>query len=284
MDSVVIIGAPRSGTNMLRDILTSFNGVGSWPCDEINYIWRYGNARYPSDELPARLATQRVINYIRRQFESLAKSQAVDVVLEKTCANSLRVGFVDRVLPDTKFIYIYRDGLDATGSARLRWKADLDVTYILKKVRFVPLLDLPYYANRYVANRLHRLFSKKKQLAFWGPTMENMDEILASHTLEEVCALQWQRCVESAEAALLGIAPKRVIRVCYEELVAAPEREIARILSFLRIPATDQQVKSATVGVSTTSIGKGRASLGKDQLERLETLVADALDRYGYRG
>jgi len=34
---IIIVGAPRSGTNMLRDVLTSFDGVCTWPCDEINY-------------------------------------------------------------------------------------------------------------------------------------------------------------------------------------------------------------------------------------------------------
>ena len=35
---VVIIGAPRSGTNMLRDVLCDWPGVVTWPCDEINLI------------------------------------------------------------------------------------------------------------------------------------------------------------------------------------------------------------------------------------------------------
>ena len=33
---VVIIGAPRSGTNMLRDVLVGVGGYATWPCDEIN--------------------------------------------------------------------------------------------------------------------------------------------------------------------------------------------------------------------------------------------------------
>ena len=53
IQKVIIIGAPRSGTNILRDVLTSFDGICTWPCDEINYIWRHGNAKYPSDELLA---------------------------------------------------------------------------------------------------------------------------------------------------------------------------------------------------------------------------------------
>ena len=30
------------GHNMLRDVLTKLPGVATWPCDEINYIWRHG--------------------------------------------------------------------------------------------------------------------------------------------------------------------------------------------------------------------------------------------------
>ncbi|MDN5869901.1 MAG: sulfotransferase [Nitrococcus sp.] len=33
---VVIIGAPRSGTNMLRYVLTPIPGVRTWRCAEIN--------------------------------------------------------------------------------------------------------------------------------------------------------------------------------------------------------------------------------------------------------
>ena len=47
---VIIIGAPRSGTNMLRDALTALPDCGTWPCDEINYVWRHGNVGFPSDE------------------------------------------------------------------------------------------------------------------------------------------------------------------------------------------------------------------------------------------
>ena len=70
---LIIIGAPRSGTNMLRDVLVRFPGVATWPCDEINYIWRHGNLRYPSDEFPAERADARVQRYIRAQFDWVEK-------------------------------------------------------------------------------------------------------------------------------------------------------------------------------------------------------------------
>lgn len=210
---LVIIGAPRSGTNMLRDVLTSFGGIGTWPCDEINYIWRHGNVRYPSDEIPADRATPAAAAYIRARFEDIRRTQNVRIVVEKTCASCLRVPFINKVLPEARYVYIYRDGIDATGSAKLRWTAKLDIPYLMEKVRFVPLTDLPYYGLRYFWSRIYRVFSREKRLAFWGPKLDNMDEILEKHTLNEVCALQWQRCVEKADSDLAQIEPERVIRV-----------------------------------------------------------------------
>ena len=88
---VIIIGAPRSGTNMLRDILSSNGNISTWPCDEINYIWRHGNVRVPSDEIPENLASDAVITHIHQEFNRLFKKNKTKVILEKTCANSLRV-------------------------------------------------------------------------------------------------------------------------------------------------------------------------------------------------
>ena len=282
MNNIVIIGAPRSGTNMLRDVLTSFDGIGTWPCDEINYIWRHGNVRYPSDEIPASRATPAVANYIRGRFETIRRAQNVDVVVEKTCANCLRVPFVDRVVPDAKYIYIYRDGIDATGSAKLRWTAKLDIPYLMEKVRYVPFSDLPYYGLRYLWSRVYRLFSKDKRLAFWGPKLDDMQTILEAHPLNEVCALQWQRCVDAADQALAKMPDDKVVRIKYENFVTHPQEELVRILRFIGWDASPDRVASAVKGVSGKSLGKGRQALGETEVRNLETLVGESLARYGY--
>lgn len=279
---VVIVGAPRSGTNMLRDVLTSFDDIGTWPCDEINYIWRHGNVRYPSDELPASKATPPVVAYIRGRFNAIRRSQGVDVVVEKTCANCLRIPFVDKVVTDAKYIYIYRDGIDATGSAKLRWTAKLDIPYLMEKVRFVPLTDLPYYGFRYLWSRVYRFFSKEKRLAFWGPKLDDMHVILEQHSLTEVCAIQWQRCVDAAEKAFAEMPKDKIIRVKYEDFVTNPDAELTRIVNLLGVHVAPDQVARAVKGVSNKSLGKGREALGEVEVKSLENLVGDSLARYGY--
>ncbi len=279
---VIIIGAPRSGTNMLRDILTSFDGIGTWPCDEINYIWRHGNVRHPSDEIPATNASPTVKKYIRKRFDVIAKAHNFEVVVEKTCANSLRVPFVDQVIPDAKYIFIYRDGIDTTGSAKLRWTAKLDMPYILEKARFVPMADLPYYAIRYLWARVYRFLSHEKRLAFWGPALDNMQEILQQHTLNEICALQWQRCVDKAEQTFSSMPENKVIRIRYENFVHHPAEDLIRILSFMKKTAPDSKIADAVRGVSSKSLAKGRKALGDKEVRHLESFVEESLKRYGY--
>src|SRR5699024_6252863 len=83
---VIIIGAGRSGTNMLRDTLTQIAGVNTWPCDEINYIWRHYNLSYPNDEFTTSMATNRVKKYIHKQFDKIAAQSNTSYLVEKTCA------------------------------------------------------------------------------------------------------------------------------------------------------------------------------------------------------
>lgn len=281
-DSVIIVGAPRSGTNMLRDMLIELPGVGTWPCDEINYIWRHGNVKYSSDEFTPEMATTKIQEYIQRQFQKISEVADLGIVIEKTCSNSLRVGFVNKVIPDAKYIFIVRDGMDAVGSALNRWKASLDIPYILQKARYVPPADLPYYASRYLINHLYRIVSQESRLSLWGPAIENIDELLNQYSLPEVCALQWQACVENAERDFLTMSSGNIIRIKYEEFVAEPITEFARLAEFLNKDVPDSVNKYLKENVRQDSIGKGRKALGEAEVENILPLIADTLERYGY--
>lgn len=279
---VVIIGAPRSGTNMLRDVMCSLEAVETWPCDEINYIWRHGNAAYPSDAIPVDRATPRIKRFIQKAFSRIRAEENASVVVEKTCANSLRVPFVDAAVPDAKYIFIYRDGIDATGSAKLRWTAKLDWPYLRAKIRYVPVVDLPYYALRYFWHRFYRLFSAEKRLAFWGPKLDGMQEILQKHSLNEVCAIQWQQCVEHADQAFQAMPAGKVLRIRYEDFVAEPLAGLLEIIQWLDLDVPKESLAAAVASVSSRSVGKGRKALGVDEVAKLQALIGPTLEKFGY--
>jgi hypothetical protein len=274
---IIIIGAPRSGTNLLRDLLTSFPGVVTWPCDEINPLWRRHNTGWPDDALPAALATPKVRRSIRRAFASRARRGGVHTVVEKTCANSLRVDFVERTLPEARYIHIVRDGRDAVASALQRWSAPLDLKYSLKKARFVPLAELPYYAVRFAGSRCRRLLGRQRGRRSWGPRFPDIDRWLATEPLADVAADQWRQCVLLASHSLLRLPASRVAHGRYESLVARPAAELSRLLRFAKIPYHSDQLARAVRGVSVASVGRWRAALDAQIAARLTPSIEDTL-------
>jgi hypothetical protein len=279
---VIVIGAARSGTNILRDVLTGLEGYGSWPCDEINLLWRHGNTRYPTDELPADLATEPVRRYLRRAFDRIAEREHIEHVVEKTCANSLRVAFVDRILPNARYVFIVRDGRDAVASAMKRWSAPFDLRYTLKKARYVPVTDVPRYTTRLARNRIHHATSKDGRLASWGPRFEGMDQMLRTHSLAEVCAVQWSRSVDRADTDFGTMDQSRVHRLTYETFVADPAGELERLATFLGVELGRERMSDSVRDVSPSSVGNWRMALSPGDQDAIDPYVRPTLERHGY--
>ncbi len=267
---------------MLRDVLASLPGLGTWPCDEINYIWRHGNARFPNDEFKPEMATPKVQRYVRRAFQSVQRKGSLRRVVEKTCANSLRVGFLQTIFPEAQLIHILRDGRDVVASAALRWKASVDIPYLAKKARFVPLLDLPYYAARYFFNRARKTLSPQNRLASWGPRISGMEELIRNCPLEIVCAMQWKRCVESANSGFRDLEDGHGMTIKYEEFVLDPRGELRRILEFLGIQEKTSVVEKAIGNVSSNSLGRWKDRLDAGIQPLIEEEIADCLLANGY--
>ncbi len=278
----IIIGAGRSGTNMLRDILVQLPGLVTWPCDEINYIWRHGNRSFPTDEFSRAMATAPVAAYIRRKFEALSAGRGGAVCVEKTCANSLRCGFVDEIFPKARFLHIIRDGRDVSVSAGERWSAKLDPRYILKKARYVPPTDLPWYGLGYLKNRIDRLFSREGRLSVWGPRFTGMEAAFRDHPLPVACAIQWRACVSRATSELAQLAPERVLTLRYETFASAPPAGLAQICDFIGVQASRARLEELTTGVSQKSVGRWRQKLAPAEVAGIERHAGDLLDSLGY--
>lgn len=257
---VIILGAGRSGTNALRDLLSKFPETTTWPCDEINPIWRHGNVDWPNDEIPATRAVEKIRKFIRRAFVAQwRRGDKCTYVIEKTCANTLRVDFVDSVFPEALYISIVRDGNDVVRSAMKRWRGEMELPklqYFLAKARFIPISDLFNVGYMFIRARINKLRGEKR-LTVWGPRFEGV-EIIADSPLEEVCAAQWAACVEKAQESLSKIDPKRVFNVRYEDLVADPVSVTRAISGFLKMQLDeDAIVKSADVIFRPSPVAAG---------------------------
>ena len=278
---VFIIGAPRSGTNILRDCLSVSDSIATWPCDEINYIWKFGNAMYPTDQVKTDQLTEKIERYIRKQFQNLADQEKSRFVLEKTCANSLRVDYLNKVFPEAKYIYIYRDGVDCTASAVKRWKAEFDLSYTLKKVRYVPKSDLPYYFSKFLKNRIFKIFSKEKRLAFWGPNFDGMDELLKENDSTMISAHQWVKCNSLALDSFTSIDDQLIHKINYADLAKNPEYVIEGIVEYLELEVDEASpiIEFAKQNVRKSSVGKGYTEIPANQLSTINSLIKETMLR-----
>jgi len=276
INPIIIIGAPRSGTNILRDTLSTLRDIYTWDCDEIPYIWRYGNKKFITDILTPDMANPKIKSYIRSQFFKIGNNAKTDFILEKTCANSLRVDFVNEILPEAKFIYIIRNGLDVTYSIMQRWESKLSLSYTLKKFNYVPIFDIPYYGFEYIKNRIYK--ANNNRLKFWGPRFDDSNKIL-DLTLEEISAKQWVACVNSSNESFKKISPQRLFKLSYEDFVEEPKKIIKEMVEFIGVDL-DSNLKFPKV--SNSSIGKGSRNLSSIQFDKIEPIIYNTMIENNY--
>ena len=270
-NKVIIIGAGRSGTNMLRDVLVNLPGFATWPCDEINAIWMHGNVSKATDVLTKEDLNTRTQIYIRSAFKKIWSDSDAAYVVEKTCANSLRVGFIAEVLPEAKFIHILRDGMDVVASSRKRWRGEFELpyfSYYVKKARYVPLVDIPRYLFRYLKTRVSLLFSDDGHARRWGPWTKELHEMVNSNsTIEDICAVQWSQCVESIESEFQHLDESRHMTIRYESLVSDSRNTIEKVFTFLGASVDDAELSESLKSLSKTSVGKGKQQLEDENID-----------------
>lgn len=248
---VIIIGAGRSGTNALRDMLSSLPQITTWDCDEINPIWRHGNLFWPTDAIPAEQATDKVRRFIRGHFlKQWRAGGQPPVVLEKTCANCLRVDFVRAVLPEAKIIQILRPCDEVVPSARKRWRGEMEldlIPYLAAKVRYTPLRDLPLYGFGFARNRIRRAISGSRALPSWGPIFEGMEHF-HKIGLDDVCAAQWATCVLASDESLKKAPGDKQLTLHYSEMTEDAGATLDRIIQFLELDiGRDEHAAAASV-------------------------------------
>jgi hypothetical protein len=286
---LIVLGAGRSGTNALRDMLSSLPQITTWPCDEINPIWRHGNVLWPNDEIPPERATPAVIRSIRKAFyRQWKRSGRPAYILEKTCANTLRVPFIDRVLPQARYIHIVRDGRPVIPSAQKRWRGELEVQtvpYFLKKARFIPLTDVPYFGYFFVRNRFSMLLGKTKRMSMWGPRFADV-ESYQDKPLVEICAAQWIACVESSDNALARIDRTRVFQVNYESMTEDPVGTLTQILDFIdpdaNVITRDKEKIAQAASIIRSSPNKNSSKSMPDVSGAVRERITAVLNRHGY--
>lgn len=234
---VFIIGAARSGTTLLGELLSKHPDVAYWL--EPKYIWRYAKARSLNDIRTVEEATPATVNYIRKKFHRFLARQKKKRFIEKTPSNVFRISFINTVFPEALFLYIERDGQDVCLSAEKKWTSRPDSSALYRRlISFeIPLRDLPFYTVDFLRDVFGRFFAPERGY-IWGPQFDGIREYRDEHSVIETCARQWLESVKSAHEALQYIPESRVYRLNYEELVDNTEECLKGVYGFLGLEST----------------------------------------------
>lgn len=275
---IIIIGAARSGTKFLRDVLASGDKTAVVPYD-VNYVWRRGVAWDHDDVLDPESLTGRRKKFIVKSLSGIARLGGDQRLIEKTVANTLRVPFVDAVYPDAVYVHLIRNGSDVAESAMRQWKAPPDWRNLIKKAREMPLGNLDYIAW-FGFNSLRGVVRGNKGGNVWGPRYPGVEKDAASRPLAEVCALQWRNCVEIASADFDKIEAQRVFNIRYEDLVAGPEA-LENLVKNLGLPEQEKIMDTYRANVKPTR-GTGFDKMSESDADTVRELLTPTLAKLGY--
>jgi|TARA_B110000483_G_scaffold23312_1_gene27190 hypothetical protein len=269
---IIIIGSPRSGTNLLRNTLVQFNKVCTWPFDEINFMWMKGHKINRDDELKVEDLSQKKINYLKHEFLKIALKNNSNIVVEKTCANSLRIPYIYKIFPNAKFICIHRDPIDAIDSIEKKWKEGRDINNFFKKIFW---FNKSYLIKFLIYNLSKKFFNLKNRFDIWGPKIKNLNKIInENNNLLSIAAYQWKRCFKLAQRDLKEINQDNVFSLKYEDFVENPHKWISKILIFMNVEYDDKIISRVSHKISRKNIGKGRNSLTENHILEIEKILA----------
>ncbi len=279
--TVIILGAARSGTKFLRDLLGASASARVVPHD-INHVWRHGNESHPSDALPASCYTERIGRFIRERVLDLSGAHAdpAGVVVEKTVSNTLRVGFVRAVYPEAKLVHLVRDGRAVVESTMRQWRAKPEWPRLLRKAMTLRGPDLSY-ALWSAVNMARGRVQGRRGGRVWGPRYEGIEEDLVTLPLLEVCARQWTACVQSTLESLLEAPPELVHTVRYEDLTRNGEA-LERLTTFLGLPDPERVMDRYRDVLIGDADRKWPAAFDAEERDRLSREISPAMSRLGY--
>jgi hypothetical protein len=264
---IFIIGAPRSGTSMLYAILRHSPRLTNWP-GEAHEVWEadfhpalHG---WGSNALDATDAIGPEAERIKRSFLLVAGTRKR--LIDKTPRNALRVGFIDALFPDARFLFLKRDGRDNINSLINAWRTPRYRTYRLPQPHSIPGVDPNW----------------------WKFTLYPGWRADANGPLEVVAARQWQASYAHALEEFRRIGPDRLFSITYEELALHPVAEVGRIMEFLELEydgsvsakATEALTKPVNV-VTPPERGKWRKE-NPNEIEAIAKMIEPTMSKLGY--
>jgi hypothetical protein len=194
-------------------------------------------------------ATARVKKQVRAAFEPMLTPKRNRLLVKIT--GWPRVGYLNEIFDDAKFIHIVRDGRAVASS----------------------LLHVDFWRGWLGPQGWRAGLLSPEDQAVWES---------CNRSFVALAGIEWQIEKRAIEAARQALDPKRFLEIKYETLCEQSVETFRRVLEFAELPpssAFDERVKAASI--KSTS-GRWREDLTMEQQAMLNSLLRAELQRYGY--
>lgn len=196
-------------------------------------------------------------------------------ILDKTCINVMRVGYLHALFPEAKFVFIQRDGRDNISSMIDGWR--------------LGRTDGEFQLTQFFGEFPSPVSINGGEFKEWAFFLAPGWQAYSSAPIEEVCAFQWISANQLALDAAATLPADCWIHLRYEDLFERPVdmfREVYARLDLAFTPEIEQRCR--TLDQRPTSIVKGRPAKAKwkqqnpELIDRILDRIAPMQARLGY--
>jgi hypothetical protein len=162
-----------------------------------------------------------------------------------------RIGYLNEIFEDAKFIHVLRDGRAVASS----------------------LLHVGFWRGWYGPQGWRAGLLSPEDQAVW----ESYDRSFTA-----LAGLEWRIQMRAMEAAKAKVDPKQYYEVRYEEFCEQPVEHFRRVLDFVELPESrefERQVRAASI---RSMSNRWRDDLAPAQQTILDDLLRPDLQKYGY--
>jgi hypothetical protein len=202
-------------------------------------------------DLVADDATPWLAERFERFFLERARAQGKPVFLHKFTGWP-RAAFIDRVLPEARFVHVIRDGRAVASS----------------------LLQMPWWRGYLGPSEWG-----------WGPLPEPYarEWEASGRSFAVLAGIEWKMLIDAFGVAKAAVAPDRWLEVRYEDFVADARGSLAAMLGFFGLGWTDAYERAfVRHPVTTGRTDAFRRELAPRDVEALDGTLAGHLARLGY--
>jgi hypothetical protein len=224
---VFIIGSGRSGTTLLGDIFAMhptikyiYEPYDLWaavhPATDFLQLYKRG-------EHHCMLDADAVTRETRIRFQRLMKPRRSFTLVEKTPINALRLGFLDAIAPNARFVHIMRDGIEVARSIEriasetwpMAFRPAMNVWWGINDAKWTALVQDGRAAGYYP------------------------DEVSQLNTDEQRGAYEWVLSMREIDRwrSRLGA---RLIELRLEDLISEPKKVLKSVVDRLELSLSDE--------------------------------------------